>query len=85
MDLSWPCGASVNEALHGASQLGEPISLSYPTIDAIVDAVISMGPGCLLYKRDLKKAYRQFPIDPKDYHLLGYTWDSKFYFDTFLR
>ena len=30
------------------------------------------------------KAYRQFPIDPHDYHLFGYTWNSQFYFDTVL-
>ena len=42
-----------------------------------MDAVISLGPGCLLCKRDLKKAYRQFPVDPEDYHLLGYTWDIR--------
>lgn len=64
--------------------MDEPISLTYPTIDSIVDAVISLGHGCLLYKCDLKKAYRQFPVDPKDYHLLGYTWDNEFYFDTVL-
>ena len=71
VDLSWPCGTSVNNGIPSDSFLGEPISLSYPIIDSIVDAVISLGPGCLLYKRDLKKAYRQFPVDPKDYHLLG--------------
>ena len=38
----------------------------------------------MLYKRDLRKAYRQFPIDSQDYHLLGYTWNSQFYFDTVL-
>ena len=58
--------------------------MSYPTVDSIVDAVISMGSGCLLYKRDLKEAYRQFQVDPKDYHFLGYTWDNQFYFDTVL-
>ena len=84
VDLSWPCGSSVNDGIPGDSFLGEPISLTYPTIDSIVDAVISLGPGCLLYKRDLKKAYRQFPVDPRDYHLLGYTWDNQFYFDTVL-
>lgn len=82
VDLSWPCGTSVNDGIPSDSFLGEPISLSYPTIDSIVDAVISLGPGCFLYKRDLKKAH--FPVDPKDYHLLGYTWDNQFYFDTVL-
>ena len=84
VDLSWPCGTSVNDGIPSDSFLGEPISLTYPTIDSIVDAVISLGPGCLLYKRDLKKAYRPFLVDPKDYHLLGYTWDNQFYFDKVL-
>jgi len=30
------------------------------------------------------KAYRQFPVDPRDYHLLGYNWQDEFYFDTVL-
>ena len=84
VDLSWPCGTSVNDGIPSDTYLGEPISLTYPTIDSIVDAVISLGPGCLLYKRDLKKAYRQFPVDPRDHHLLGYTWNNQFYFDTVL-
>lgn len=31
--------------------------------------------GCLIYKRDLKRAYRQFPVDPRDYPSLGYCGD----------
>lgn len=38
-----------------------------------------MGHGCYLYKRDLKKAYHQFPVDRKDYPFLGYTWDNVFF------
>ena len=63
---------------------GDPVDLTYPIIDDIVDAVVSLGRGCLLYKRDLGKAYRQFPVDPHDYHLLGYTWGGQYYFDTVL-
>ena len=58
--------------------------MNYPIIDAIVSAIASRSRGCMLYKRDLRKAYRQFPIDPHDYHLFGYTWNSQFYFDTVL-
>ena len=71
--LSWPCSNSVNDGIPSYSFLGESISSTYPTIDSIADAVISLGQGCLLYKRDLKKAYRQFPVDAKDNNLLGYT------------
>jgi len=82
VDLSWPCGSSVNDGIPSDSFLGESLHLEYPTIDVIVDAVIATGPGCMIYKRDLRKAYRQFPVDPRDYHLLG--WDGCFYFDTVL-
>ena len=30
----------------------------------------------------MRRAYRQFPIDPKDYHLLSFRYQGKFYFDT---
>ena len=49
-----------------------------------MDAVVTLGRGCYLYKRDFRKAYHQFPVDPKDYLFLGYTWDKHFYFDTVL-
>ena len=84
MDLSWPSGQSVNDGIPSDSYLGAPLSLRYPTIDDIVDAVVTLGRGCYLYKRDLCKAYRQFPVDPKDYPFLGYTWNKQFYFDTVL-
>ena len=84
VDLSWPCGSSVNDGIPSGSFLGELLDLTYPTIDAIVSAIVSLGRGCMVYKHDLRKAYHQFPVDPHDYHLLGYTWNSQFYFDTVL-
>lgn len=84
VDLSWPSGSSVNDEIPSDSFLGEPFDLTYPTIDAIVDVIVSLGHGCLLYKRDLCKAYRQYPVDLRDYYLLGYTWEGQFYFDTVL-
>ena len=46
--------------------------------------VLEIGPGAVIYKRDLRQAYRQFPIDPGDYYLLGYFWKDSYYFDTVL-
>ncbi|KAK3726496.1 hypothetical protein QZH41_003891 [Actinostola sp. cb2023] len=40
--------------------------------------------GALIYKRDLRRAYRQFPVDPFDYPLLGYRWNDELYFDVVL-
>ena len=35
----------------------------------------------MLFKRDLKRAYRQLPVDPFDYPLLGYSWRDRLFFD----
>ena len=48
VDLSWPCGSSVNDGIHSGSFLRELLELSYPTIDAIVSAILSLGRGCML-------------------------------------
>ena len=84
VDLSWPAGTSVNDGISSCSYLGEDISLTYPTVDNIASLIWSTGVGCLIYKRDLKRAYRQFPVDPRDYPLLGYCWNHSLYFDVVL-
>ena len=71
-DLSWPCGHSVNDGIPSDPYLGEPLVLLYPTIDDIVDAVVTLGRGRHLNKHDLRKGYRQVPVDPKDCPFLGY-------------
>ena len=84
MDLSWPIGSSVNDGIPLKQYLGVDFDLVYPTVDDIAASILHYGPGCLLFKRDLKRAYRQFPVDPGDYHLLGYSWRGQLYFDTVL-
>ena len=44
--------------------------------------IVNKGSGCYVFKKDLKRVYRQFPIDPKDYKYLGFSWDGLLYFDT---
>jgi len=84
LDLSWPKGKGINDCINTDSYLGELITTNYPTIDELVDAIKCKGNGCLIFKKDLKKAYRQIPVDPGDVPLLGYKWQGKFYFDTSL-
>ena len=83
-DLSWPVGSSVHDGIQPGSYLAQEIDLVYPTVDLITDRVAALGSGCLLFKQDLKRAYRQFPVDPRDYPLLGYFWNGNFYFDVVL-
>ena len=84
VDLSWLCGSLVYDGIPSGYFFRELLELIYPTIDAIASATALLGWGCMLYKRDLRKAHCQFPIYPYDYHLLGYTWNGQFYFDTVL-
>jgi hypothetical protein len=42
------------------------------------------GPDCLIFKKDLKRAYRQLSLDPVDLHLVGFQWMSKLFSDRFL-
>ena len=71
----------MNDEISKEFFLGEPVSLSHPTVDDIAESIVQLGPGCLLFKHDLKRAYRQLPVDPFDYLLLGYSWRDKLFFD----
>ena len=82
MDLSVPPHASVNIGIPDSSYLNEPNKLRLPGIDRLIKFILQLGQGCLLYKLDLQHAYRLIPIDPKDYHLLGFHFNNLLYFDT---
>ena len=84
VDLSWPSGASVNDGISKDIYLGEIIHLHYASVDQVCNMVLQIGPGAHIYKRDLRHAYRQVPVDPGDFQYLGYFWDSMLYFDTVL-
>ena len=82
MDLSFPPDRSVNSAIPLNTYLDSPFKLRLPGIDRLCELILSKGRGCLIYKKDLQRAYRQIPIDPRDYHLLGFNFDNQFYFHT---
>ena len=66
VDLSFPFHHSVNDRV--SSTLS---SLSYSSVDDVVDLILCLGKGTRLEKVDLKHAYRQIPFDPQDNNLLG--------------
>ena len=84
VDLSWPHGFSVNDGISKDHYLGEVINLHYASVADVCQMVLSVGVGSVIYKRDLRRAYRQIPVDPRDYCYLGYNWENEFYFDTVL-
>lgn len=84
MDLSFPQGSSVNNGIPPDTYLGDQFKLRLPGIDRLVDFILVKRRNCLMFKKDLHRAYRQFPVDPRDYmySLLGFCFHGHFYFDT---
>ena len=74
--LSAPDGLSINDHIDP-----EAVTLSYTTIDHAVKISQQLGRGTLLAKIDLKQAFRQCPVRPADWHLLGLHWQGQYYFD----
>ena len=83
-DLSFPEGFSVNDGISNELYLDQPFKLWLPGIDCLVDFVNAKGQGCLVFKKDLKRAFRQIPVDPADYPLLGMCIDDGLYFHSLL-
>ena len=81
MDLSWPPGCSVNDGIAKDQFMGFTMKLSYSVLDEIAQRVHELGTDAQLFKVDLKRYFRQLPIDPCDYSLLCFTWQGKAYFD----
>ena len=58
------------------------IKLSYPTIDTLADRIIQLQPSkVLIFKIDLSRYFRQVPLCPRDYSLIGMRWRGELYFD----
>ena len=66
MDLSLPPGQSVHDRIPKDSYLEEATGLRYLSVDALTKLVREKGPGCALMKCDLKRAYRQIFVDPRE-------------------
>lgn len=54
---------------------------SYATIHDAMQLILKLGRGCFLAKSDIKSAFRIVPIHPSQYHLMGFKWRGKYYFD----
>ena len=76
VDLSSPGGASVNDGIDK-----EMCSLSYTSVDAVVERILDLGKNALLAKLDIKQAYRMIPVHPQDRPLLGMEWEEFVYID----
>lgn len=76
-NLSYPYDAhSVN---HNISR--QFTTVTYSSVKDAVAAINACQPTAYMAKTDLSEAYRQVPIHPSDYHLTGFSWNEKYYYD----
>ncbi len=66
VNLSAPDGGSTNDGI--ARELA---SVAYTSVEEVVRRVIELGSGVLMAKADVRAAYRNVPVHPRDRWLLG--------------
>ena len=81
VDLSMPQDASINSGIPRNSLDGAPFKLRLPNPATLAAKILEYGQGCLLYKVDLSRAYRQLRTDPLDWPFLMLQWDDQHYLD----
>ena len=84
MDLSFPKGASLNDYVSKDEYLGEKIELVYPKVDDFIQLIKQKGRGCLLYKTDLRRAFRQLNLCPSSYNLCAFVLNKHIFCDCVL-
>ena len=82
VDFSFPPDKSINDGISASEYLDFTVEFSLPSVGSMVSRLNELGAGCLMFKRDLKGAFRQFWIDPGDYSFTGLSWNGKVYIDT---
>ena len=82
VDFSFPPGRAINDGIPRDTYLDHNIQFCLPSVQSMTNRLNELGKGCMLYKRDLQAAFRQFPIDPRDYKFTGVCWDGNTYIDT---
>jgi len=75
-NLSSPYGQSINDGIPK-----EYTSVHYASVDDAVRIIKQLGIGCVMAKTDIKSAFRIVTVHPHDYHLLGFRWKGKYYYD----
>ena len=76
LHLSYTEGDSINDFIPKADY-----TLHYVTVDTAISIINTLGQGAWLSKVDIESAFCIIPLHPSQWHLLGMTWDGKFYFD----
>ena len=81
LNLSYPKGASLNDAVTRDLFDNKAFTLRFPTIDGILDKIKQAEGPVMLAKIDVARAFRNLRVDPADAFKFGIHWNNKFYLD----
>ena len=81
LNLSYPEGNSVNSHVDADNYDGSPFILKFPTVDDIADDIVRATEDTVLFKVDVKRAFRNRRVDPADSLKFGIRWRDAFYVD----
>ena len=70
---------SINNNTPQKEYLGESYQFTFPTVLDLAAVIVQLGPGCLLWKRDLSRWFMQLPVDPGDYDKLCVIWRGSWF------
>jgi hypothetical protein len=56
-------------------------TVKYATISDAIKLVQTVGSKCYMAKSDISDAFRLLPLNPSQYHLMGFMWRGKYYHD----
>ena len=86
MDLSFPHAplSSVNSGTPTDFYLGIPAKLRLPSPASMAELIKQQGRHCYIYSLDLARGFRQIPVCPSSFPLLGIWTERGYYVDTAL-
>ena len=73
-------GSSLNNITPQDYYLDCQAEYDFPKLDSLEEMILSIGPGALMWKRDLERYFLQLPLDPVDYWRTGFIWRQYFFF-----
>ena len=76
VDLSFPPGGAGNDGIVRGNYLGFTAELQFPRTDDLAFRAAQLGRNTYMFKIDLSRYFRQIPLDPADYSMVGYIIDG---------
>ena len=81
MDLSFHKVKSVNNGICKDEYLDDKLDLGFPKVDEYLEFIKSKRKYCLVFKKDLRQAYRPICICPSDHNLVSFVWGKHIFCD----